>query len=131
VGGGPWNGFATIAETYRAYDPADQRRSVWLAGPQVNFVTNRPTTDRAGAPLVFTDTIGDATRANENEGARINKFPPLLTAPTATRTRTTSRTSASRDVPDQGRGAQRARQTGRRSRCINQLARACSRRRSR
>jgi hypothetical protein len=30
---------------------------------------------------VFTDTIGDATRANENEGARINKFPPLLTAP--------------------------------------------------
>ena len=81
VGGGPWNGFTTIAETYRSYDPADQRRDVWLVGPQVSLVTGARINDRAGAPLVFTDTIGDIARANENEGPRINKFPPLVTAP--------------------------------------------------
>lgn len=81
VGGGPWNGFAAVAETYRSYDPTDARRSVWLAGPQIDFRTGRPTTDRQGTPLIFTDTIADITRANENEGARMLKFPPLLTAP--------------------------------------------------
>lgn len=81
VGGGPWNGFATIAETYRAYSPNDVRRSVWLAGPQINFATGQPTTDRSGAPLVFTETIGDITRAGEGEGPRLNKFAPFLQAP--------------------------------------------------
>jgi hypothetical protein len=81
VGGGPWNGFAGLAETYRAYDAADVRRSVWLAGPQINFATGQPANDRQGARLVFTDTIGDITRANENEGVRLLKFPPLLSAP--------------------------------------------------
>jgi hypothetical protein len=81
VGGGPWNGFAGLAETYRLYDAADTRRSVWLVGPQIDFRTGRPTTDRQGAPLIFTDTIGDVTKANENEGPRLLKFPPLLTAP--------------------------------------------------
>ncbi|MDF1503471.1 RagB/SusD family nutrient uptake outer membrane protein [Roseisolibacter sp. H3M3-2] len=81
VGGGPWNGFATIAETYRSYNAADVRRGVWLAGPQVSFATGQPTTDRAGAPLVFTETIGDITRAGEGEGPRLNKFSPFLQAP--------------------------------------------------
>ncbi|MFN8580082.1 MAG: RagB/SusD family nutrient uptake outer membrane protein [Gemmatimonadaceae bacterium] len=81
VQGGPWNGFATIAETYRKYDPADLRRTVWLTGQQISFETGKNVNDRAGAPLIFTDTIGDITKANENEGARINKFPPLVTAP--------------------------------------------------
>jgi hypothetical protein len=81
VGGGPWNGFATIAETYRSYSPADQRRSVWLAGPQINFATGQPASDRSGAPLVFTETIGDITRANESEGVRLNKFSPFIAAP--------------------------------------------------
>jgi hypothetical protein len=81
VNGGPWNGFATIADTYRTYDPADQRRAVWLAGPQRSFDSGNLVNDRAGAPLVFTDTIGDATKANENEGPRLLKFPPLTTAP--------------------------------------------------
>ncbi len=81
VQGGPWNGFAGLAETYRTYDAADVRRSVWLVGPQISFVTGQPTTDRQGAPLVFTDTIGDITKANENEGVRLLKYPPLLTAP--------------------------------------------------
>jgi hypothetical protein len=78
----PWNGFATLAETYRAFDPADRRREVFLVGgPQKSYNTGLPVKDRAGNPLVFTDTIGDATKANENEGARLMKFPPLPGAP--------------------------------------------------
>jgi hypothetical protein len=71
----PWNGFSTLAETYRSFDNADIRKQVFLEGPQVNQVTGLPTTDRAGNPLFFTDTIGDITQANENEGARILKWP--------------------------------------------------------
>jgi hypothetical protein len=81
VGGGPWNGFATIAETYRKYDPADTRRSIWLVGQQKSFVTGANVNDRAGNPLVFTETIQDITKATEAEGPRINKFPPFVTAP--------------------------------------------------
>lgn len=81
VQGGPWNGFAGVAEAYRAYDAADQRRSVWLVGQQRSFVTGANVTDRGGAPLVFTVDIADPTRAGEGEGPRINKFPPLVTAP--------------------------------------------------
>ncbi len=81
VGGGPWNGFATIAETYRKYDPADQRRNIWLVGQQKSFVTGANVNDRAGNPLVFTETINDITNATEAEGPRINKFPPFVTAP--------------------------------------------------
>jgi starch-binding outer membrane protein, SusD/RagB family len=81
VGGGPWNGFATIAETYRAYDAADARRDVWLAGPQKSFDTGQPVKDRPGAPLVFTETIANPDAATEGEGPRPNKFPPLPTAP--------------------------------------------------
>lgn len=81
VGGGPWNGFATIAETYRKYDPADQRRNIWLVGQQKSFVTGANVNDRAGRPLIFTETINDITNATEAEGPRINKFPPFVTAP--------------------------------------------------
>jgi hypothetical protein len=73
----PWNGFATLADTYRAFDPADDRRSVFLVGQQYSYNTGEPVKDRQGRPLVFTDTIGDATKAAENEGARLMKFPPL------------------------------------------------------
>ncbi len=72
----PWNGFATLAETYRAFDAGDARRQIFLIGPQVNLDTGQPTTDRNNQPLVFTDTIADATSARENEGARILKYPP-------------------------------------------------------
>ena len=81
VQGGPWNGFATLAETYRAFNPADQRRNMFLVGPQVSFDTGLPVKDRTGNPLVFTETIGNETAAGENEGPRFNKFPPLTTAP--------------------------------------------------
>jgi starch-binding outer membrane protein, SusD/RagB family len=71
----PWNGFSTLAETYNAFDPADQRRQIFLAGPQINQVTGLPALDRAGNPLVFTETIPDDANAKENFGVRIVKWP--------------------------------------------------------
>jgi starch-binding outer membrane protein, SusD/RagB family len=81
VQGGPWNGFATIAETYNAFDPADARRNIFLVGPQVSLETNQPVKDRGGNPLAFTTTIGNETQAAENEGARFNKFSPKAGVP--------------------------------------------------
>lgn len=72
---GPWNGFATLAQTYNAFDPADRRRQIFLVGPQVNVLTGSPVNDRAGNPLVFTTTIANVTAATEGEGARIYKWP--------------------------------------------------------
>jgi len=71
----PWNGFATIAQTYNAFDSLDRRRRIFLVGPQVNVLTGQPVNDRAGNPLVFTTSIGDITQATEGEGARIYKWP--------------------------------------------------------
>lgn len=71
----PWNGFATMASAYAKFDSLDQRRKVFLVGPQVNVETGLPVTDRAGAPLVFTTTIANVTAATEGEGARIYKWP--------------------------------------------------------
>jgi hypothetical protein len=74
----PWNGFATLAETYRAFDAGDDRRDIFLVGgPQKSYNTGAEVTDRQKVPLVFTDTIANAEKANENEGARLMKFPPL------------------------------------------------------
>jgi hypothetical protein len=80
VQGGPWNGFAAIAETYNAFDPADKRRDMFLVGQQYSFDTGLPVKDRAGNPLLFTVTIGNENAAAENEGPRFNKFVPLPTA---------------------------------------------------
>lgn len=71
----PWNGFATLAAAYNAFDANDQRRVVFLVGPQVNVETGLPVNDRSGQPLVFTTTINDVTAATETEGARIYKWP--------------------------------------------------------
>lgn len=72
----PWNGFATLAATYNAFDAADERRQdVFLAGPQKNVLTGQPATDRQGNPLVFTTTINDITSATEGEGVRFYKWP--------------------------------------------------------
>ncbi|CAN5839012.1 RagB/SusD family nutrient uptake outer membrane protein [soil metagenome] len=80
VAGGPWNGFAAIADTYRAFDPADKRREIFLVGQQYSFDTGLAVKDRTGNPLVFTVDIGNETAAAENEGPRYNKFVPLTTA---------------------------------------------------
>ena len=71
----PWNGFATLAETYYAFDQNDLREDIFLVGPQVNVITGLPILDRAGAPLVYVPEIEDETQAAENEGARVYKFP--------------------------------------------------------
>ncbi len=71
----PWNGFATLAQTYNAFDSLDVRRKMFLVGPQVNVENGKPTTDRKGNPLVFTVTIANVTSATESEGARIYKWP--------------------------------------------------------
>jgi starch-binding outer membrane protein, SusD/RagB family len=71
----PWNGFATIAETYGAFDANDKRREIFLEGPQVNLETQAPVNDRSGERLNFTPTIADVTQATEGEGVRIAKWP--------------------------------------------------------
>ena len=71
----PWNGFATLAEAYNTFDPADRRRQVILIGQQYNVLTGDSAFDRAGNPLVFTDTIHDITQATEGEGPRVYKWP--------------------------------------------------------
>ena len=74
----PWNGFSTLAQTYNAFNPADLRRNVFLAGPQVDVLTGAPATVRTcgkGAALSFTTTIGDISTASEAEGVRIYKWP--------------------------------------------------------
>ena len=76
-GGGPWNGFATLAETYNAFDAADKRDVMWLVGQQYSFNTGQPVTDRTGNPLIFTPEIKNVEQATESEGVRFNKFPPL------------------------------------------------------
>jgi hypothetical protein len=79
-GGGPWNGFATLAETYNAFDAADKRDVMWLVGQQYSFNTGQAVNDRAGAPLIFTPEIANIEQATEAEGVRFNKFPPLPNA---------------------------------------------------
>jgi len=79
--GGPWNGFATLAETYNQFDANDDRRSMWLAGQGFSFETGLPVNDRTGAPLIFTPSIPDADNANEAQGVRFNKFPPMPSPP--------------------------------------------------
>jgi hypothetical protein len=77
----PWNGFATLAETYRSFNPADARRNVFLIGQQFSYNTGQPVNDRNGDPLIFTDTIANIESASEAEGPRLMKFPPLPGAP--------------------------------------------------
>lgn len=71
----PWNGFSTIAETFNAFDPADARKQIFLAGQAYNQDDGRPVTDRAGNPLIFDPNIGNDAQATEAAGVRILKWP--------------------------------------------------------
>ncbi len=76
----PWNGFATLAQTYNAFDALDQRRQIFLVGPQFNLETGdticiRPGCAKGAPRLVYTTTIANVTAATEAEGARIYKWP--------------------------------------------------------
>ena len=64
----PWNGFATLADTYASFDAADERKQIFLAGPQFNVLTGQPVTDRQGNPLVFDPAIPDVTAASNTRG---------------------------------------------------------------
>jgi hypothetical protein len=81
IGIGAWNGFSVLTDVYRSFDPADQRRNVFLVGPQRSLSTGQAITTRAGAPLVIVDTIANPSAANEDEGVRINKFTPAAQVP--------------------------------------------------
>ena len=77
----PWNGFAALADTYRAFNAGDARRNIFLIGQQYSYNTGAAVQDRTGNPLIFTDTIANIESAAENEGPRLMKFPPLPGAP--------------------------------------------------
>jgi hypothetical protein len=80
-GGGPWNGFATLADTYGQFDHLNDKRDVmWLEGLQKSFNTGEFVNDRTGKPLDFTPSIANIESATEGEGVRYNKFPPLPNA---------------------------------------------------
>ena len=78
---GPWNGFATLANTYYTFDTLNDRRvNIFLRGPQNNLETGaavcqRPGCDKGAPRLVFTPAISDVTQATEGEGLRIYKWP--------------------------------------------------------
>lgn len=74
-GGGGWNGWSVVEQTYNKFDAADIRRSVVLAGPQVDLFTGVPVNNRQGQPLIFTAVIADINAANEGEGVRLYKYP--------------------------------------------------------
>ena len=80
--GGPWNGFATTAEAFSAFTPTDDRRAMWLVGQAKSFETGLPVNDRTNKPLIFTAAIPDEQAADEAQGVRFNKFPPLPSAAT-------------------------------------------------
>lgn len=71
----PWNGFATLAETYSRFDANDIRRQIFLAGLQYNVETGAPVNDRQGNPLVFDPNVGNENAATEGAGVRITKWP--------------------------------------------------------
>jgi hypothetical protein len=71
----PWNGFATLAETFNQFSSNDIRRQIFLFGLQYNVETGQPVKDRQGNPLVFDPSIGDETHATEGAGVRITKWP--------------------------------------------------------
>jgi len=79
--GGPWNGFATTAEVYNTFPASDDRKAMWLYGQQKSFENGQNVTDRQNHPLIFTDTIPDLSGANEAQGVRFNKFPPVASPP--------------------------------------------------
>lgn len=74
----PWNGFATRAEFYNSYADNDQRKGMWLAGPQRdnagNVIRFTDAVDNVNKELNFTPTISSLERALGNEGVRNVKY---------------------------------------------------------
>ena len=73
----PWNGFATLAETYNQYDEDDVRRQAYLVGQARNFETGEPIENRNNQPLIFTpDFPGGVENTTEGAGYRLLKYQP-------------------------------------------------------
>lgn len=74
----PWNGFATRAEFYNKFSDDDQRKEMWLEGPQTdrsgNVITFVDAVDGESKPLNFTPQISSLERAFGNEGVRNVKY---------------------------------------------------------
>ena len=76
AGGGGWNGFSIVEETFNKFDPTDVRRNLTiLSGVQVDLFTGAPVLNRQLQPLVFTPVIANIASASEGEGVRVYKFP--------------------------------------------------------
>jgi starch-binding outer membrane protein, SusD/RagB family len=81
----PWNGFATLAQTYNSFGATDARRKTILIGQQFDVLNGDSATVRvsgscptkwtAATTLIFTDSIRDISSATEGEGPRIYKWP--------------------------------------------------------
>ncbi|MDT7855777.1 RagB/SusD family nutrient uptake outer membrane protein [Rubrivirga sp. S365] len=75
--GGGWNGFATIAETYNAFDQSDPRIGIFARGQAIDYDTGESIENRNGDPLIFTiDFPGGVDNTDEGGGVRIVKFAP-------------------------------------------------------
>ncbi|PTX18146.1 putative outer membrane starch-binding protein [Pontibacter mucosus] len=74
----PWNGFATRAEFYNLFSDDDERKSMWLVGPQRdntgNIITFTDVVDNRNKELIITPEITSLERAFENEGVRSVKY---------------------------------------------------------
>jgi len=74
----PWNGFATRAEFYNLFTDEDQRKNMWLVGPQLNnqgeVITFTDAVDNRNKQLIFTPQITSLERAFANEGVRSVKY---------------------------------------------------------
>ena len=85
---GGWNGFTTLADFYKSFEPNDQRiggsfpgltdkiglKSGFLVGQQFG-PKNTPLQDRSGNPLVFTENA-NLLFSTENQGIRVVKYIP-------------------------------------------------------
>src|SRR6267378_3651920 len=92
----PWNGFAALAQTYNAFDPLDQRRKMFLVGPQ-------------GQPAGVHDDdrqrdVGDRRRGRAH--LQVARRPEARAAEQRQRLRLVP---SGRDVSDQGRSGARRR----------------------
>ena len=90
----PWNGFSTLAADFESFNDADERKKMFLVGPQFSgpnegcvgqecFSSGDPLTDRVGNPLNFTEgyfrpdgtpVTGDPINVNETSGIRVLKW---------------------------------------------------------
>jgi hypothetical protein len=83
-----WNGFTTLADFYKSFEPTDERRGVAYpgltdkVGLRAGFAVgqqfgpgNKPLTQRGGKPLIFTPEV-NLNYSTEAQGIRVFKYFP-------------------------------------------------------